>query len=255
MSYISTTLNFLINAVKKAANPLTRDFNEIEQMQSAVKGLQGFSAAALDRVSKTLRAELQKGRPDFAVVLDGEKRPAASHFLVAPLDGFVNFIHGIPYFAVSVAMVENGSVTAAVIFNPATGELWFAEKGSGAFKEGFRNHERLRVSSRKELGEALVGANSSAFCLDGVAAVRLQGAVSLDLAAVAAGHLDAAVASSVSAGAMAAGLLLVKEAGGYAYELNQKDIRTDDLPLVIASGNLIAVNAELGKKLHQLLNK
>ena len=255
MSYISTTLNFLINAVKKAANPLTRDFNEIEQMQSALKGLQGFSAAALERVSKTLRAELQKGRPDYAVVFDGEKRPGTNHFLVAPLDGFVNFSHGIPYFAVSVAVVETGGVSAAVIFNPATGDLWFAEKGSGAFKEGFRSHERLRVSARREMGEALVGVTAQTLSVEGVAAVRLQGAVSLDLAAVAAGHLDAAVAVSATAGTAAAGLLLVKEAGGYVYELNQKDIRSDDMSQAMASGNLIAVNAELGKKLHQVLNK
>lgn len=255
MSYISASLNFVITAVKKAANPLIRDFNELEQMQNSLRGLQTYSAAAMEKVTRTLRAELQKGRPDFAVVFDGEPRPNANHFLAAPLDGFANFTHGLPYFAVSVAVVENGATTAGVIFNPATGDLWFAEKGSGAFKEGFRNHERLRVSSRKEIGEALVGVNQLVLAPQEAGFVRSFGAVSLDLATVAAGHLDAVIAADVSAGSVAAGLLLVKEAGGYVYDLNQKDIRSDDSAAAMAAGNLIAVNSELGKKLHQLLNK
>ena len=255
MSYISTTLNFLINAIERASSKLNRDLIEIERMQSVSKNMQMFLKFSQDFVCTKLREQLQLGRPDFAVVFEGEKQPAGNHFLVAPIDGFVNFGRGIPYFSVSVAMVEKGVVSAAVIYNPATGDIWFAEKGSGAFKKGERSHERLRVSSRKDLGEALIGINNLSTSIPEAAGVRLQGAVSLDLAAVAAGSLDAVVATSVPAAVMAAGLLLVKEAGGYVYELNQKDIRSEDLSRALASGNIIAVNAELGKKLHQALNK
>jgi len=254
MSYISTSLNFLMTSVKKAGGSLTRDFNEIEQLQSSVKGHREFVAAARERTLKALRNELQKGRPNYAVVVDGEAQPNTPHFLIAPLDGVVNFIHGLPYFAVSAAIVENGVVTAGVIFNPASQELYFAEKGQGAFREGFRSHERLRVSGRKDLGEALVSVDDSAV-LPEAGDRRIQGCLSLDLAMAAAGRFDAVVSRGNNAAVIAAGMLMVKESGGYVYELNQKDIRTDDLASVLASGNVIAVNAELGRKVHELLNK
>ena len=239
MSYISPSLNFLITTVKKVGTSLTRDFNEIEQLQSSVKGHREFTQAAFERTAKGLRAELQKGKPTYAVVTDG----------------LLNFIHGIPYFAISVAVVENGVVTSGVIYNPATSDLYFAEKGQGAFKEGFRSHERLRVSSRKDLPEAVIGLTSVADGIPAFENVRLHGALSLDLAYVASGRLDAVVSRNNSAASVAAGMLLVKEGGGYVYEINQKDIRSDDLASVLASGNLIAVNANLGKKLYESLNK
>ena len=255
MSYISPSLNFLITTVKKVGTSLTRDFNEIEQLQSSVKGHREFTQAAFERTAKGLRAELQKGKPTYAVVTDGQPQPNAPHFPVAPLDGMLNFIHGIPYFAISVAVVENGVVTSGVIYNPATSDLYFAEKGQGAFKEGFRSHERLRVSSRKDLPEAVIGLTSVADGIPAFENVRLHGALSLDLAYVASGRLDAVVSRNNSAASVAAGMLLVKEGGGYVYEINQKDIRSDDLASVLASGNLIAVNANLGKKLYESLNK
>ncbi len=253
MSYISANLNFLITTVKKAGTGLSRDFNEIEQLQSSVKGPKEFAATARDRVLKSLRMELQRGKPSYAIVVDGEKMPETPCVLVAPIDGETNFMHGIPSFSISVAVVENGQITSGVVFNPATAELCFAEKGQGAFREGFRNHERLRVSSRKDLGLSLVGL-SEVETLPEIGASRVQGCVSLDLANVAAGRYDACVSRKCSAASVAAGVLLVKEAGGYVYELNQKDIRTDDVKSALESGNLIAVNGELGKKLHGLLN-
>lgn len=253
MSYISANLNFLITVIKKAGNALSRDFSEMEQLQSSVKGHREFVATAADRMAKTLRTELQRSKPTFAVVFGNEARPDASHFLIAPLDGVINFSHGIPYFAVSLAVVENGVVTAGVIFNPATSDLYFAEKGQGAFKEGFRSHERLRVSARKELGEALVSLDNVE-APSSVGAIRVNGSVALDMAYVASGKYDALLVKEADAASIAAGMLLVKEAGGYVYELNQKDIRSDAPAEVLASGNLIAVNAELGRKLHGLLN-
>lgn len=251
MSYISSNLNFLINAVKKAANSLSRDFNEIEKLQSSVRSNQAFIQSALDRFNRALRIELGKGRPDYAYVTDGQP-VSGPQFLVSPLDGIINFAHGLPYYAVSVAVIENGVITSGVIYNPTVGDLYFAEKGQGAFREGGRNHDRLRVSARQDFVGSLISSNQNVFPEE--ATLRVTGSVSWDLAYVASGRLDAVVSANNSPASIAAGLLLVKEAGGSVLELNQQDIRSDDLAAVLASGSLIAVNGNLGKKIHELFN-
>ena len=257
MSYLSPFMTLLINAVKKAASPLNRDFSEIERLQSSVKSYKDFVVSAYGKVDRALRTELGRIKPDFPIAVDGQPKPKGSCFVVAPIDGLNNFAHGIPQFAISVAVFENGAVTAAIVYNPASDELFFAEKGKGAYKEGFRNHERLRVSARRELSEALISTLVSYksdvaeyiklhdSVVRAVDNVRVLGAVSLDLACVAAGRLSE----------IAAGLLLVKEAGGYVLDMNQKDIRTENLSLVLESGNLIATNAELSKKVYELVHK
>ena len=254
MSYISVSLNNIINAVKKATSALSRDFGEIEKLQSSVRGHKEFTNAALENLKKALRAELQKIRPDYAVVFEGDEEVSTPHFLVSPFDGMLNFMHGIPSFAVSIATIEKNIITSAVIYNPATTELYFAEKGQGAFKEGFRNHERLRVSARKELADSLIGSEDSALQTQ-VAGIRVSGCIALDLAMVASGKEDALVVQDKTAASIAAGILLVKEAGGLVYELNQKDILTADISSVLLSGNVIAGNQQVAPKLHKLLNK
>lgn len=251
MSYISTNLNLLITIIKKAAGGLSRDFNEIEKLQTSIKGHAEFTKAAIDRTLKILRTELQKARPQHAVVSKGDKAPNAPHFLVSALDGEINFIHGIPYFALSIAEIDRGNVVASVIYNPATSDMFFAEKGNGAFKEGYRNHERLRVSARKDLSQALI--SGSDVLASSVSAVRSFGAVSLDLANLASGKFDGLVSFGNDAADIAAGILLVKEAGGQVLAKGQKDIRTDDLGLVLASGDVIATNGELGKKVFDIV--
>ncbi len=254
MSYISLSLNFLINAVKKAGNTLSRDFSEIEQLQSSVRGHAEFAKAAQERVAKILKIELQKGKPDYAFVSGNQPLPSRNCFTIAPLDGMLNFMHGIPMFAVSAAIIENKQVTAAVVYNPATADLFFAEKGCGAFREGHRNHERLRVSGRKELKDALVGTVDNNIA-EQIMNSRNIGALSLELAMLAAGKLDAIISKGNNIEAYAAGLLLVKEAGGYVYEYEQKDIRTDNQEAILQSGNLIAGNAEIAPKLFVALHK
>lgn len=154
----------------------------------------------------------------------------------------------------------------AVVYNPATDELYFAEKGCGAFKEGFRNHERLRVSARKELPSALTAASAglpnfrlSSRCWRLCCTIReacgLAGSLSLDLAYVAAGKLDAAVGLQSARSELLAGMLLVKEAGGLIRDLHARDIRSENLPEVLASGNIMALNPNLNTVLHDLLNK
>ena len=249
MSYISTNLNFLIAVVKKASQGLSRDFSEIEQLQSSIKGHKEFTEAAVDRTAKILRSELQKFRPQYAIVAKGDKTPSVSHFLISPLDGATNFMHGIPYFSVSVAEVVGGNMVAAVICNPATSDIYFAEKGNGAFKEGYRNHERLRVAARKDLSKAVVCGQVAE---DKVGAIRNFGAVSLDLANVASGKFDGIISKGNTAADIAAGVLLVKESGGRVLALEQEDTRTDDIKLVLSQGNIVASNNDLIKKLVDL---
>lgn len=124
MSYLSPSLTLLINAVKKASGSLNRDFSEIEQLQSSVKGYKEFVVASYTKVSKALQVELGKIHPDYALVSEAEKLGARNCYIVSPIDGLSNFAHGIPHFAVSVAVYENNTVTASVVYNPATDCLY-----------------------------------------------------------------------------------------------------------------------------------
>lgn len=251
MSYISTNLNMLTTVAKKVSSGLARDFNELEKLQTSIKGHTEFTKAAVERTLKNLRNELQKSRPQMPVITIGEKAPNGAYFLVSALDGELNFVHGIPHFAVSIAEIVDGQVVSGVIYNPSTSDLYFAEKGNGSFKEGYRNHERLRVSARKDLPMALISADD--IYSAGVAGTRRFGAISLDLANLAAGKLDGVISFDNDSASIAAGILIVKEAGGQIFAKEQKDIRTADLELVLSSGNIIASNAELGKKLFDLV--
>ena len=265
VAYLSPNMTLLINAIKKASSSMDRDFNEIEQLQSSIKGYKEFVMGSYTKVSKSLQVELSKIHPDYPLVSEVSKLPAQGGcYLVNPLDGLMNFAHGIPNFAISVATYEGGKITSAVIYNPALDNLYFAEKGKGAFKEGYRNHERLRVSARKDLSEALIGTlvsyhkdcaeydNIQKRIISATDNVRVSGSCALDLAFVASGKLDAHVSLNNKLADYAAGLLLVKEAGGYVFDINQKDIRSENIDLVIGSGNLVITNAELGKKVCEL---
>ena len=266
MPYLSPALTLLVAAVKKAGQSLTHDFNEVEKLQASVRGSEDFAKAAVTRAERILRQELSKARPSYPFAVDGQAEPQGPHFVISAMDGLTNFAHGVPYFAISAAVVDNSIPLMGVVYNPATDELYFAEKGCGAFKEGFRNHERLRVSARKEPADALVALASSSASADlqyqaqaklagHISGIRCQGDSALDLAYVAAGRLDSFIGYGLSYSELVAGMLLVKEAGGYIYEPAQKDIRTEDLTSVIASGDILAVNANLNNKLYDLLNK
>ena len=254
MAYISPALTQLVASVKKAGYGLNRDFSEIEKLQASVKNINGFITAAYLKVEATLKLELSKTRPQVPYYEQGKPFPAEPCFVICPIDGLDNFANGIPYFTVSVAIVENSQVTSAVMYNPATDDMYFAEKGVGAFKEGFRSHERLRVSGAKDINNAIVCISKDVEYKDKFNNIRICGSTSLDLAYVAAGRYDACVNIGNSLPVMAAGLLLVKEAGGSVLEMNQKDIRTEDFSSALESGNVIGVNANLSKIVHELVN-
>lgn len=266
MPYLSPALTLLVSAVKKAGQSLTHDFNEVEKLQASVRGSEDFAKAAVSRAERILRQELSKARPSYPFAVDGQAEPQGPHFVISAMDGLTNFAHGVPYFAISAAVVDNSIPLMAAIFNPATDELFFAEKGCGAFKEGFRNHERLRVSARKDMATALVSINQGheelsayqqlfAALLHSNAGVRTAGALSLDLAYAAAGKFDGVIGMHSPLSSLMAGVLLVKEAGGLIRDLHAKDIRSENLGEVFASGNIMAVNPNLSMTLYGVINK
>ncbi len=252
----------MMSAAQKAAKRLLRDFNEVEQLQVSVKGPSDFVSQADLRAEATLREELTRARPGYAFLMEESGASGSENWswrwVVDPLDGTTNFLHGIPHWAISIGLEkrlpDGGSEAAAgLIYAPAVDEMFWAEKGGGAFV----NERRLRVSARRELSEALfatgipfavVGpARRAAFSrtltglMPHVAGIRRFGAAALDLAWVAAGRYDGYWELGLKPWDMAAGLLLVRESGGYATDPAGKDPRD--------SGNVIAGNPHLHAKL------
>lgn len=254
----SPILNVMAKAVEKAARGLARDFGEVEQLQVSLKGTSDFVSAADLKAEKVLRAELVKARPGFGFLLEegGEVEGDGVHrWIIDPLDGTTNFLHGIPHFAISVALEKEGEIVAGMVYNPITDEMYSAEKGAGAFL----NNRRLRVSARRRLDESVIATGvphrgrgeHGAFLrqlervMEQVAGVRRMGAAALDLAYVAAGRYDGFWESDLSPWDMAAGLLLVKEAGGYISGM-------DDRPPMV-SGGVVATNEPLHYALAKLV--
>ena len=237
MPHFSALLNVMIAAARKAARSLKRDFGEVEKLQVSVKGPANFVSSADRRAEDILRTELGRARPGYGFLgEEGGRREGSDKthtWIVDPLDGTTNFLHGIPQFAISIGLERSGTVVAGVIYNPISDELFTAERGKGAFV----NDQRLRVAARKRMNEAVVacplphiGRGDHALALKELAAVqekvaglRRFGAASLDLACVAAGRYDIYWERNLSPWDMAAGLLLVREAGGYVTDLDGTD--------------------------------
>lgn len=259
MAYLSPALTLMINAAKKAAVGIARDFNELEHLQTSVHNDGGFARRSYEKAKNILREELLKFKPKYAFVADkADTIPADGNFFaVDAISGLNNFMHGNSRFAMSIAMLEDGAVVAGVIYNPLTDEMFFAEKGTGAFKEGFRSHERLRVAGRKNFEQALFGCNADLAVLQKILKasqnINVSGCAALDMAYLAAGKLDAVAATDVPLHTMAAGMLLIKEAGGYIVAMGETDVRTEKLSEVLLSGRFIATNENLRQKTADLL--
>jgi myo-inositol-1(or 4)-monophosphatase len=249
----SPALNVMMAAVRKAARGVQRDFGEIAQLQISMKGPGDFVTAADKRCEKVLRAELAKARPDYGFVGEEEgetKGKDPDHrFIIDPIDGTTNFMHGVPHFAVTVALERKGEIVVGVTYNPITDELFHSEKGVGAFY----NNKRMRVASRKNLHEALVVTNiphrgqqhnhirqrnEIAVLQAKSGGVRAFGSASLDLAYVAMGRFDAAWTHDLNIWDVAAGVLFVRESGGFVH-----DLYGSGNPLT--SGGFVAANADL----------
>jgi len=233
----SALLNVMTNAARKAGRSLTRDFGEVEQLQVSVKGPANFVTAADHRAEDILFRELSHARPDYNFLMeergqiDGADK--THRWIVDPLDGTTNFLHGVPIFAISIGLERDGELVAGLIYNPVMDELFVAEKGKGAFF----NDRRLRVSARRELTDALVCTgiphrgrrghpqfqSELKTLMPTVAGLRRTGAAAIDLAWTAAGRFDAFWERNLEPWDMAAGIVIVREAGGMVTDLDGTD--------------------------------
>ncbi len=227
-------MNVMTAAAQKAARGLKRDFGEVALLQVSRKGPADFVSAADKKAEKILFEELSRARPGYGFLMEeggaveGKDKTHVWH--IDPLDGTTNFLHGIPHFAISVALERDGQLVAGLVFNPVTDEMFVAEKGQGAYL----NNQRLRVAQRSDIREAVVCCgiphigrgdhrqflNELAQVMAVTAGVRRTGAAALDLAYVAAGRFDAFWERRLSTWDMAAGAVLVREAGGYVADVN-----------------------------------
>nr|WP_237182358.1 inositol monophosphatase family protein [Roseomonas marmotae] len=257
-------MNVVVAAVQKAGKRLLRDFGEVEQLQVSMKGPGDFVSQADLRAEETLRHELSRARPNFAFLGEEGGQTGADdwewRWVIDPLDGTTNFLHGIPHWCISVGIEkrtgENTSeIMAGVIYNPAADEMFWAEKGAGAFL----NDRRLRVSGRRDMLSAVfatgipfasVGRKAEfsatlARLMPQVAGVRRMGAAALDLAWTAAGRYDGYWELGIKPWDMAAGLVILKEAGGYA--------TAPDGSSPYPAGDIVAGNSFLQPKLRDVV--
>src|SRR5438093_401422 len=250
----------MAGAALKAARALKRDFGEVEQLQVSIKGPGDFVSTADLRAERTLKSELARARPGYGLLLEegGTTEGTDPHhrWIVDPLDGTTNFLHGIPHFAISIALERDGEIVAGLVYEPTRDEMYWAEKGSGAYL----NDRRLRVSARRQLVEALIATGipfggrgdrpAYIATLERVMAatsgVRRFGAAALDLAYVAAGRYDGFWEFGLSPWDIAAGLLLVREAGGFVSDLSGGQT-------MMTSGNVLAANGHLHLPLAALI--
>lgn len=260
MAQRSALLNVMTAAATKAARGLVRDFGEIENLQVSKKGPADFVSTADKKAEEVLVAELTKVRPRFGFLLEegGEIEGAdtSNRWIIDPLDGTTNFLHGIPHFSISIALERDGEPVAGVIYEPITDQMFWAEKGQGAYLNG----RRIRVSARRRLEESLFATGipfagkqdhdrflSQLKAVMAVSAgVRRFGSAALDLAYVAAGRFEGFWERGLASWDVAAGILLVREAGGYVTAI-------DDSPVRLEGRSILAANDRLHGRLVQLL--
>lgn len=257
-------INVMAKAAEKAGKGLRRDFGEVEHLQISRKGPADFVSTADLKAQKILREELGKARPNFGFLMEeadgvADKEGASERWIVDPLDGTTNFLHGVPHWCISIAVEREGEIISGMVYNPITDEMFWAEKGVGAYCSS----TRLRVSTRNDFSECLIATGlmfrgnkrnpadvlkELAAVMPYVAGIRRAGAAALDMAYVAAGRYDGYWESGLGSWDVAAGYIIVKEAGGFV------------APLVVGqdpvkNGSIIATNAGIQDKLVKMLRE
>ena len=256
----SALLNVMVQAATKAARGLVRDYGEVENLQVSRKGPADYVSEADRRAEEMIYRELKKARPNYSFLMEEsgatDGTDDSNRWIVDPLDGTLNFLHAIPHFAISIALERDGKLFAGVVYEPVSDQMFWAEQGSGAFLNG----NRLRVSARRELSQAVFATGIPFAGRDGhkpfldqlqsvmavSAGVRRFGSAALDLAYVAAGRFDGFWEQGLKSWDMAAGIVLVREAGGYVTDLNGQD-------KMLESGHIIAANGEFLGPLSKLV--
>lgn len=231
MNSISANLNIMIKASEKASRILIRDFGEVEKLQVSKKGPTDFVTNADLRAEKIIIEELKKARPNYSIISEEngieENKDKKNTWIIDPIDGTINFLHGIPHFAISIALKSDNEIVSGLIFDPIKNEMFYAEKDNGAF---FNNH-RIKVSKKNEINECLFvtgGKIKKQFDIQ----YRKSGSAALDIAYVAAGRYDGYFQHELSLWDIAAGIILIKEAGGLINEIDLSQTKNLD---VIAS--------------------
>jgi myo-inositol-1(or 4)-monophosphatase len=260
MPYLSPALNVMVAAARKAGRALIRDFGELENLQVSKKGPADFVTNADQRTEKVLIEELSRTRPGYGFLTEEAgliEGPDKTHrFIIDPIDGTSNFLHGIPQFAISIALEREGQLVSAVVFNPVTDEMFVAEKSHGAYL----NEKRLKVAARQNLSDILVASGAPFMGKEGreeflkeldavvssTAGMRRFGSASLDLCWVAAGRFDAFWERKLQPWDIAAGILIVREAHGVVTDLSGRD-------RMLESGDILAANEPLHRPLLSLL--
>ena len=244
MNSISPNLNIMIKASQKASKNLIRDFGELEKLQVSVKGPSDFVSNADTKAEKIIIEELSKAKKKFSIISeeDGSKvnQDKNNIWIIDPIDGTTNFLHGVPHFAISIALKSNNEIVSGLIYDPIKDEMFYAEKNSGAF---FNNH-RIRVSNKKEINSCLfaTGGKDDNRKLD--LNIRRTGSAALDMAYVASGRYDGYFQKNLNLWDVAAGVILVKEAGGI---VNDIDISQNKNIKITAASS--AINEKMLEKL------
>lgn len=260
---LSPDLNVMVRAVRKAGSRIVRDFGEVSSLQVSMKGPGDFVSNADTFAEKTLIDILREDRPDCGILSEecGSLPGAADcpyQFIIDPIDGTMNFLHAVPSFALSVGLMKGDEIIAGVIYNPISNELYYAEKGKGAFVMLAGGTKRLRVSGRRQLSHCLIGTNGFSFpktrqimekMTNEVASIRINGCSTLSLAFVAGGQFDAYVSARFQLWDIAVGYLLIREAGGSVADLHGNTSLSD----IQKSQTLIATNHVLQDGLKKII--
>ncbi len=258
----SPQINLIIKACMKASRSLIRDFGEIENLQVSTKGPGDFVTSADKRTEKILIGELQRAHPEYGIITEEKgiinKSNTDNRWIIDPIDGTMNFLNGIPQFAISIGYEEKGEITCGVIFNPITNEMFIAEKGNGAYL----NNSRIRVSNKKKIKDALLvtGGPKGASKIknkifseyinvsNNVSNVRKFGSAALDMAYVACGRFDGYWQRELNYWDIAAGIIILKEAGGFINFFDEDNKNS-------LKKNVIASNSNIHNELLDLISK
>ena len=223
MKSISANLNIMIKASEKASKILIRDFGELENLQVSKKGPKDFVTNADIKAEKIIIEELKKARPNYSIISEEngvEKTKDETNFwIIDPIDGTTNFLHGVPHFAISIALQSNNEIVCGLIFDPIKDELFYAEKNNGAYF----NNQRIRVSKKREINECLFAVGKGKYNPDLIC--RRSGSAALDMAYVASGRFDGYFQNNLNLWDIAAGIIIVKEAGGIINEIDLSSLK------------------------------
>ncbi len=241
MISISPNLNVMIKAAEKASKSVIRDFGEIEKLQVLKKGPRDFVTKTDKHVEKIIIEELEKTKKNYSFISEefGEinNKDKDNIWIIDPIDGTTNFLHGIPHFAICIALKSRNEIVSGLIFDPIKDEMFFSEKNKGSYL----NNQRLRVSSKNLIDECLFASNHEGVKFSNLN-MRYSGCTSLDLAYVASGRLDGFFQNNINLWDIAAGALLVKEAGGVVNDVNQFQIKNINIKASNASINSEMLN-------------